>query len=196
MKTDIKNSLKITKKVINSMISDKNLIEKIKKSVEICLKCLNKKNKILLAGNGGSAADAQHIAAEFVGKFAFDRQSLAAIALTTDTSVITAISNDYGYEKIFARQIESIGKSGDVFIAYTTSGKSKNIIHALKIAKKMGLITIAMTANNKHNFKKLCDICLIVKSKTTSKIQEGHTIIGHLLCELIEKRIFNPKNNK
>jgi D-sedoheptulose 7-phosphate isomerase len=136
MKTDIKNSLKITKKVINSMISDKKLIEKIEKSVEICIKCLNKKNKILLAGNGGSAADAQHIAAEFVGRFAFDRQGLAAIALTTDTSVITAISNDYGYEKIYARQIETIGKSGDVFIGYTTSGRSKNIIHALNIAKK------------------------------------------------------------
>ena len=143
-----------------------------------------------MAGNGGSAADAEHIAAEFVSRFAFDRPGLSAIALTTDTSILTAIGNDYGYEKLFARQIQAIGGQNDVFIGYSTSGNSTNIVNALVEAKKLGLVTIGLTGKCEGQMNDFCDCLLDVPSKETAKIQEGHLIIGHIICGVVKKLIF------
>jgi D-sedoheptulose 7-phosphate isomerase len=150
-------------------------------------------NKIMLAGNGGSAADAQHIAGEFVSRFAFDRPGLPAIALTTDTSILTAIGNDYGYEKLFERQVQAHAQKGDVLIAYSTSGNSKNIINALREAKVRGVVCIGLSGNRGGSMKELCDHYLSVPSADTPKIQEGHAVLGHILCGLVENAIFKAK---
>jgi D-sedoheptulose 7-phosphate isomerase len=143
-----------------------------------------------LAGNGGSAADAQHIAGEFVSRFAFDRPGLASMALTTDTSILKAIGNDYGYEHIFARQMQALGRAGDVFIAYSTSGNSPNIIVALREARARGVVCVGMTGNRGGEMKSLCDYLFEVPSASTPKIQEGHAALGHILCGLVEQVMF------
>jgi D-sedoheptulose 7-phosphate isomerase len=155
---------------------------------------LKKGGKVLIAGNGGSAADAQHIAAELVGRLINDRDALAAIALTTDTSALTAIGNDYGFEKIFARQIEALGRKGDVFIAISTSGKSKNILAALKESRKRGLINVGFTKSAKTPMHKLCDLVLSVPSGETALIQQLHITAAHAICQLVERELFGaPK---
>jgi len=146
--------------------------------------------KVLIAGNGGSAADSQHIAGEFVSRFAFDRPGLAAIALTTDTSVLTAIGNDYGYEKLFSRQVQALGVPGDVFIGISTSGKSPNVLRALEEARQKGLVTIGMTGNRGGPITSLCDHLLAVPSADTPRIQEGHIVMAHTLCLLVEQAMF------
>tara|TARA_B100000214_G_scaffold139002_1_gene99275 strand:+ start:417 stop:995 length:579 start_codon:yes stop_codon:yes gene_type:complete len=176
--------------VQNMMLNDSKLINDINLAAEKCVSSIKSGNKILLAGNGGSAADSQHIAGELVSRFMFDRPGLPAIALTTDTSILTAIGNDYGYDCLFSRQIEALGVSGDVFIAYSTSGKSPNILKALIDAKSAGLVTIGLTGNQKASMNDLCDIVLEVPSADTPKIQEGHLIIGHIICGIIENTIF------
>jgi D-sedoheptulose 7-phosphate isomerase len=143
-----------------------------------------------LAGNGGSAADAQHIAGEFVSRFAFDRPGLPAVALTTDSSILTAIGNDYGYEKLFARQVQALGQKGDVFIAYSTSGKSPNILLALEEARSRGLVCVGLTGNRGGPMGEICHHLLEVPSSDTPKIQEGHLVLGHILCGLVENAIF------
>jgi D-sedoheptulose 7-phosphate isomerase len=143
-----------------------------------------------LAGNGGSAADAQHIAAEFVSRFAFDRPGLSAVALTTDTSILTAVGNDYGYDKLFSRQIQAIGRAGDIFMGYTTSGRSKNILNAFEEARIQGLVTIGLSGKNGGEIIELCDFLIEIPSQSTPKIQEGHLIVGHLVCGLVESAIF------
>lgn len=149
--------------------------------------------KVLIAGNGGSAADAQHIAAELVGRLVKDRGALAAIALTTDTSALTAIGNDYGFDKIFSRQIEALGHKGDVFIAISTSGKSKNILAALRAAKKQGLVTIGFTKAAKTPMHKLCDLVLAAPSGETALIQQLHITAAHAICHLVEQRLFGKR---
>lgn len=144
----------------------------------------------MICGNGGSAADSQHFAAELVSKFRRERKALPAIALTVNTSVITAISNDYDYKKIFSRQIEALGENGDVAFFISTSGNSKNIIEAIGIAKKLGLFTIGMTGEDGGEMQNLCDLVLNVPSNKTPRIQEGHILIIHILCELIEKEFY------
>lgn len=176
--------------VQNMMLNDSKLIDRINLAAEKCVSSIKSGNKILLAGNGGSAADSQHIAGELVSRFMFDRPGLPAIALTTDTSILTAIGNDYGYDCVFSRQIQALGVSGDVFIAYSTSGKSPNILKALIDAKSAGLVTIGLTGNKKASMNDLCDIVLEVPSANTPKIQEGHLIIGHIICGIIENSIF------
>jgi len=163
---------------------------KLEQAAAACIKSLREGGKILLAGNGGSAADAQHIAGEFVSRFAFDRPGLPAIALTTDTSILTAIGNDYGYEKLFARQVQALGQQGDVFIGYSTSGQSPNVLLALEEARLNGLICIGLTGNRGGPMRKLCDHLLEVPSADTPKIQEGHLVLGHILCGLVENAIF------
>jgi D-sedoheptulose 7-phosphate isomerase len=175
---------------MEQMVSNDDLLESIEKVANACIECLRNGGKILLAGNGGSAADAQHIAGEFVSRFAFDRPGLPAIALTVDTSILTAIGNDYGYEKLFSRQIQALGRPGDIFIAYSTSGKSPNILSALKEAKGQKIITVGLTGNAKGEMSQLCDYLLQTPSLDTPKIQEGHLVMGHILCGLIEKKIF------
>ena len=157
---------------------------------EACVAALKRGSKILLAGNGGSAADAQHLAAELVNRFNYDRPGLKAFALSTDTSILTAISNDYGYEHLFARQIEAVGVSGDVFIGISTSGRSPNILTALRAARAKGLVTVGMTGRSGGQMADDCDHCLRSASDCTPRIQEGHISIGHTLCWLIEQRMF------
>jgi len=146
--------------------------------------------KLLIAGNGGSAADAQHIAGEFVSRFAFDRPALPSIALTTDTSVLTAIGNDYGFEHVFERQVRGLGQPGDVFLAISTSGQSKNIIVALRAAREMGLVTAGFTGRSGGPMSDLCDVCLFAPSNETPQIQQIHIVAAHAICELVEVLMF------
>ena len=144
----------------------------------------------MIAGNGGSAADAQHFAAEIVGRFGKERPAMPAIALTTDTSILTAIANDYGFEKIFSRQIEALAKPGDIFFAISTSGNSSNILEGLKIAQRMGCLTIGLTGQTGGKMKNFCDFIIKCNSKNPARVQEIHITIIHLVCGLIEKNIF------
>jgi len=151
---------------------------------------LKKGGKVILFGNGGSAADAQHIAAEFVGRFKLERQGLAAIAITTNTSVITSIANDYGYEEIFSRQIEALGADDDIVIGISTSGNARNVIAGLLEAKRMGLKTIALTGSGGGEMATIANLALVVPSDNTARVQEAHIIIGHIICELAEQNLF------
>lgn len=182
----IQESIAIKNKILN----DPNIIDIINQVANEVIAAYKRGNKTLLAGNGGSAADAQHIAGEFVSRFYYDRPGLASIALTTDTSVLTAIGNDYGYERLFARQIQANGKKGDVFIAISTSGNSPNILLALEEAKTMEIITVGLTGETGGKMKALCDYCIRVPSKETPRIQESHIMIGHVICAIVEKEIF------
>ena len=190
MQNYIRSQIETAGAIIKVMAEDFKLQKIIQAAAQACIDCLDNKGKILLAGNGGSAADAQHIAGEFVSRFAFDRPGLPAIALTTDTSILTAIGNDYGYEKLFARQVQAHGRTGDVFIGYSTSGKSANVLCALEEAKLHGLRTIGLTGNRGGPMNELCEFLLEVPSADTPKIQEGHLILGHILCGLVENALF------
>lgn len=152
-----------------------------------CKTAIETGHKILLCGNGGSAADSQHIAAEFVGRFVKERCSLPAIALTTDTSILTAVGNDYGYDQIFLRQVEGLGQAGDVLIGISTSGNSANVVKAVELAKTMGIQTFAFTGDGGGKLKELCDLTLAVPTKTTTRVQEMHILAGHIICELVEE---------
>ena len=179
-----------TQRVMSAMLADAALLARVEAAAEACIHAMKRGNKLLLAGNGGSAADAQHIAGEFVSRFAFDRPGLPAIALTTDTSILTAIGNDYGYDKLFARQVQAHAQKGDIFIAYSTSGKSPNVIAALQEAKNLGVVCVGMTGNRGGPMKELCDHYLDVPSADTPKIQEGHAVLGHILCGLVVRALF------
>lgn len=186
----IKNEIEKSILVKTKILQDNELINLIKKASNICIESLQSMNKIILAGNGGSAADAQHIAGELVSRFYFDRPGLNAVALTTDTSILTAIGNDYGYEKIFERQIQAIGQNGDTFIGISTSGNSKNIILALEECRKKGVKTIGFTGQKECQMDSLCDVIIKVPSISTPNIQESHIMIGHIACAIIEEQIF------
>jgi D-sedoheptulose 7-phosphate isomerase len=161
------------------------------KMAEAIIAALRNGNKVLLAGNGGSAADAQHLAAELVGRFAYDRPGLPAIAVTTDTSALTAIGNDYGYDQVFSRQVEALGVRGDVFIGITTSGKSPNILKALKAARSRGVTTVGWTGRvAPEQFQALSDMVLTIDADTTARVQQGHMIVGHIVCALVERAMF------
>lgn len=175
--------------VMSAMLADEALLSTVA-AAETCIECMQRGGKILLAGNGGSAADAQHIAGELVSRFAFDRPGLPAIALTTDTSILTAIGNDYGYERLFARQVQAHGRKGDVLIGYSTSGKSPNILRAFEEARAMQLVCVGLTGNRRGPMNELCDFLLEVPSADTPKIQEGHLVLGHIICGLVENALF------
>jgi len=147
-------------------------------------------NKIFLFGNGGSAADAQHLAAEFVNRYTMDRPPLPAIALTTDTSILTSVSNDMGFGEIFAKQLRALGKEGDVAIGISTSGNSSNVVKAFEVAQEMGIKTVAFTGNDGGMLAKMANISLAVPSTSTPRIQEAHILIGHILCEMVEHQLF------
>ena len=161
--------------------------------LELSVQALKSGNKLLFAGNGGSAADAQHWAGELVSRFYFDRPGLPAIALTTDTSILTAIGNDYGYDYVFARQVEALGQAGDVLFAISTSGNSKNIVRAIDAARTKGLKVVGFTGQGGGAMAALCDVCFRVPSPETPRIQEGHEALGHLICALIEQEIFGQE---
>lgn len=191
MKEKIKESLEQNKNLIESVISDENMTDAIKEIIVLIEETvLKNKKKILLAGNGGSAADSQHIAAEFVNKFYHDRVPIKAIALTVDSSVITSIANDYSFDNIYLRQIEALGDNEDIFWAFSTSGESKNIIKAIEKANKLGLKTIGFTGGLKKNtMDKICEYTIKIPSNNVCKIQEMHIIIAHIICKIIEEKI-------
>jgi D-sedoheptulose 7-phosphate isomerase len=178
-------------RILGVMLADTVLKNIVEAAALACIGSLKSGGKILLAGNGGSAADAQHIAGEFVSRFAFERPGLPAIALTTDTSILTAIGNDYGYEKLFARQVQALGNEGDVFIGYSTSGTSPNVLQAFVEARARGLVCVGFTGNRGGPMLTLCDHLLAVPCASTPKIQEGHLVLGHILCGLVEAEIFS-----
>jgi D-sedoheptulose 7-phosphate isomerase len=180
IKKEFQSHLDTIQIVIKSMEDD------LEKASEMIIKTLKKGNKILLCGNGGSAADAQHIAAELTGRYKTERRGLPGIALTTDTSALTAIGNDYGYHRIFDRQVESLANRGDLLIGISTSGDSINVLNAFKIAKKLECKTIGLSGKGGGNFNKLCDINVIVPSDNTPRIQEMHILFGHIICQCID----------
>jgi D-sedoheptulose 7-phosphate isomerase len=179
--------------LIADIQADKALLNQVVESAEMIVDAIRKGGKVLIAGNGGSAADAQHIAGEFVSRFHYDRPGLAAIALTTDTSILTAIGNDYGYERLFSRQVQALGREGDVFIGISTSGNSANVIAAFHEAQQLKLKTIGFTGVSGGKMAGMCDITLRMPSPETPKIQEGHIAIGHIICGLVEAAMF-PQN--
>ena len=186
MKDLIKNHISEHRTTLDSIA---DLDEPIVKVANIFLSCLQRGGTIFWCGNGGSAADSQHLAAELVGRFKKDRKPLRSIALTTDTSVLTCISNDYSYEEIFSRQLNALGKKGDTLVVITTSGNSKNIKKVLIQAKKMSIKTIGLLGKGGGDCKNLLDISMIVPSNDTARIQEMHILIGHLMCELVEHKM-------
>jgi D-sedoheptulose 7-phosphate isomerase len=179
-----------TARNLRVMSEDRELHAAVARVAQACVDALRAGRKILFAGNGGSAADAQHLAGELVSRFNYDRPGLPAFALTTDTSVLTAIGNDYGYERLFARQVEAVGNAGDVLIAISTSGRSPNILEALRVARAKGLVTVGMTGRGGGRMPELCDHVLRTPSDETPRIQEGHIVMGHTICCLVEQQIF------
>lgn len=186
-------SLNSSKNVIQDTLSDAEFISSLEHASNEIINTYKNKGKVLLAGNGGSAADCQHICAELIGRLNFDRQSLPAIALTTNTSNLTCIANDYGYENVFTRQLEALAKPEDTLIVYSTSGTSKNIINLVDSARPIVSTIIALTGEYTTALKKKSDIIISVKSKHTTKIQEVHAIVGHILCEAVEESMFGKK---
>jgi D-sedoheptulose 7-phosphate isomerase len=164
----------------------KTLVPEIQKAVEILSSSLARGNKILFFGNGGSASDSQHLAAEFVGRYEKERRALPSIALTTDTSILTAVGNDYGFDRIFSRQIEALGQKGDVAVALSTSGNSKNAVLGLEKAKALGLHTIALLGRDGGEMKSKADVAIVIPAQKASRIQESHIMIGHILCERVD----------
>lgn len=176
------------------VIRTNGYIESVSEVIDMQIAALKRGNKVLIAGNGGSAADAQHFAGEFVGRFLKERKGMPAIALTTDTSVLTCIGNDYGYDKIFARQIEALGKSGDVFIGISTSGNSQNVIEAVEKAKEMGIQTVGLLGKDGGKLKEICDQVMLVPLKETPRVQEIHTMTVHMMCEMVESKMIEEEN--
>ena len=193
MRNEIQRELVKLVQMVEAIQRDDNLIDSIQRAAETIVNTLQNGGKLLLAGNGGSAADAQHLAAEFVCRFHYDRPGLPAIALTTDTSVITSISNDYGYEHVFSRQVQALGREGDVFIGISTSGNSANIIAAFEEAQKLNLTTIGFTGIAGGKMVDMCNMVLRMPSSETPKIQEGHIAVGHIICGLVEAAMFPRK---
>jgi D-sedoheptulose 7-phosphate isomerase len=170
-----------------ALLEDQKLIETVGTVAEEMIGALTRGHKLFFFGNGGSAADAQHLAAELVGRYERERRALPAVALTVDTSALTAIGNDYSFEKIFSRQLEALGSRGDVAVGISTSGKSPNVIHAIRSAKKMGLLTVGLTGAGGGALAGLADHCICVPSDQTARVQEAHILVGHILCELIDE---------
>ena len=180
----LEDSIRVKKDFVKNNIA--NIIFLAKRIAE----AFQKDNKLLLCGNGGSAADAQHIAAEFVNRFIIERTPLPAIALTTDTSVITSISNDYSFDQVFSKQISAIGRAGDILLAISTSGNSENVIRAIRTARDMGIYTAALTGRDGGRMARIADIPIIVKSNDTPRIQESHIMAGHMICQLVDHILF------
>lgn len=193
MQSFIKSEIDKLSSVLEMIKRDEALLQLVEDVSLICTQALQQRKKILLFGNGGSAADAQHLSAELVSRLRYNRPGLAAIALTTDTSALTAIGNDYAFENIFSRQVESLGQPGDVAIGISTSGKSPNILRAFEVARERNMITIGLTGSFTGAFQVCCDWILSVPSQETPKIQECHIMLGHIVCALIEDRIFGAE---
>ncbi|KHD35749.1 phosphoheptose isomerase [Clostridium acetobutylicum] len=193
MKNFIEAQIRSSIEAKEKILKDGQYIEQIQSIVEIVIQAYKSGKKVLLCGNGGSAADSQHIAAEFVSKFRLDRKALPAIALTVNTSVLTSIGNDYSYKNIFERQVEAFGQEGDVLIGISTSGNSENITLAFKKAREIGVTTIGFLGKDGGENKNYCDFPLIVPSEDTPRVQEAHIMIGHIVCDIVEKELFGEK---
>tara|TARA_B100001059_G_C17630126_1_gene473981 strand:+ start:230 stop:817 length:588 start_codon:yes stop_codon:yes gene_type:complete len=189
----IKLSLEESARVNSEALLDEDLILALSKASNLLIETFIRKGKLLLAGNGGSAADCQHIAAEFIGRLNFDRDPLPAIALTSNTSNLTCIANDYGYEEIFTRQMHALANENDSLIVYSTSGKSKNIIKLVAEARDKVKNIIALTGIYTDEISKYADVVISVKTSKTTRIQEIHAIAGHIMCECVEESLFNPE---
>lgn len=190
MKNYLRNEISASIETKQKILNDEALLDTIGKTAMLCVQAYQNGKKTLLAGNGGSAADAQHIAAELVGRYGFDRPSIPSLALTTDTSNLTAIGNDYGYDKVFSRQLEGMGNEGDIFFGISTSGNSQNVINAFESAKAKGITTVALVGKDGGKMAQMADIAIIAPSNATPRIQESHILIGHILCDIIEKELF------
>lgn len=194
METNLEKINKLFVQSSDVILESKLLSQKINDSIKLIILSLEQKKKILIFGNGGSAADAQHMAAEFISRYLLERISLPAIALTTDTSILTSIGNDYNFDKIFSRQCESLVNEGDIIIAISTSGKSQNVILGIEEAKRKGAKIISLTGNNGDILNEISDICLEIPSNETPRIQEGHRILIHIICELVESHFKNVQS--
>ena len=190
MQDIVADQLRQTVAVLTNVAQDSKLHEVLVDAAQETAKSLKAGHKLMVAGNGGSAADAQHLVAEFVSRLVKDRPALRAVALTTDSSILTAVGNDYGYECTFARQIEALGQPGDIFLAISTSGNSPNILRALELAHSTGIITIGLTGDRGGRMVELCDYCLRMPSDLTMKIQEAHLALEHIFCLLVEQTYF------
>ncbi len=189
---EINDSISVKRKILE----DAALVNSIRQVADECIAAYRQGNRVLLAGNGGSAADAQHIAAEFVSRYAFDRPGLASIAFTTDTSMLTAIGNDFGYDQIFRRQLEANGRQGDVFIGISTSGNSPNVLTALQCARELGIVAVGLTGQGGVKMQAFCDYCIQVPSMSTPRIQESHIMLGHIICGIVEGTLFDEQENR
>lgn len=176
--------------VKRAVLADKALLAQVEAVAHKCADACLAGNKVLFTGNGGSAADAQHLAGEFVSRFNYDRPGLTAFALTVDSSVLTAVGNDYGYEKVFERQVQACAKEGDVLIGLSTSGNSTNVVKGFEQALRMGVFTVALTGESGGKMRDLCDVCIRVPSPETPRVQECHITLGHIICGLVEQLIF------
>src|ERR1035438_2157312 len=190
----VKRSIQASIAVKELLLGNAEVVSNIAKVSALLVDSFDQGSKAILFGNGGSAADAQHIAAEFVGRFAFDRPALPALALSVNTSCVTAIGNDYGFDLVFSRQIEALGRRGDVAIGISTSGKSANVLRALLVAKKMGMHTVGLTSCTGGKLKDAVDYCVRAPSNETPRIQECHILIGHVISELVEQTIFDEQS--
>jgi len=193
MQEKIKQQIRSSAELKHKLLESASLLSGIEKASRAIITAFRTNHKILIAGNGGSAADAQHIAAEFVNKFNFDRPGLPAIALTTDTSILTSVGNDSSFLQVFARQVSALGNEGDVFIGISTSGNSSNIIEALREAGNKKIVTIGITGSTGGTIKDMCDICLMVPSEETPRIQEAQILIEHIICSIVEEELFGNK---
>ena len=191
--SEIKTQILASVAVKVALLDDEKLLDQVRQLAQTCLSALRTGGKIIFAGNGGSFADAQHLSAEFTSRFLFDRASLASLALGTNSSAISAIGNDYGYEQVFARELSGIAKPEDVFIPISTSGNSQNILTAVAVANELGVTTVAWTGETGGQLKSMCD-CICIPSHDTARIQECHIMIGHILCGLVEKAYFQKED--
>jgi D-sedoheptulose 7-phosphate isomerase len=192
MLDEIRGQIEASISVKQVLLSDKEMLCQIEQLAHICLQSLKAGGKVIFAGNGGSFADAQHLSAEFTSRFLFDRAPLPSLALGTNNSAISAIGNDYGYEQVFARELQAIAKPGDVFIPITTSGNSSNVLAAVEIAQTLGISTVGWTGQSGGRLKQLCE-CICIPSAETARIQECHILIGHILCGLVEAAYFRQE---
>ena len=190
MKSKIKQAILDSVENYTCILNNQNIQENIKKIIDLSILAFKADKKILFCGNGGSAADAQHLAAELSGRFNIERPPLYAEALHVNSSYITAVANDFGYNKTYSRMLEACGREGDILIALSTSGNSSNVVEAIKKAKQIGLTTIGLTGKIEGNMNDICDIIIKVPSSETAKIQEAHILIGHIICQLIEEEMF------
>lgn len=189
MDNQIKTYIQISIEIRKNILADEEMFEKVKEISNKIISALKSENKILFVGNGGSASDCDHLATEFVSKFYKDRHAFNAISLTSNNALITALSNDFSYDKAFSRQIEAIGKKGDILIALSTSGNSKNVVNAIKVANEMGLTTVGLTGQTPCEMDKICNILVKIPSSETPAIQEAQTMLGHLICKIVEDEL-------